>query len=445
MKIQTRLILPIALILSATWIGAAVFTKKAAFKKSRQFLVEETKTVADTLIAVLPGNALSGVHLKGRENEMLAVWMNDELLFSKGQMLLGKPSENLDVVQKISGDNWVFSSRCAQDLCLTIGTRDTDRKYAVRWLLVSIYLPLFFIFAIGLIAAIAAVKTALRPLNALTEQVNAADLDKLEKLPDQNVDQELQPLVHAINTLIENLKAQLEKERGFLNTYAHEIRTPIAGLVSQMQSLDDLDQATQDKLANVRSCADRTVRVANQFLALAKSKNTAALKTNDERFDICEVIRQTAAEVIGPHGDIDLQMAGDTSLTVSADMFAIEVIFRNLLDNAKWYGNPETAIGQKILITCGQREDAITVCIEDNGAGLSNDQMHRVTEEFYRAETAVIENELERPNNDAVNPDGAGLGLSIVKAMVHLYDGQLELKRSDHLGGLAVCVSLPVK
>ncbi|KAB7614384.1 HAMP domain-containing histidine kinase [Amylibacter sp. SFDW26] len=435
MKIQTRLILPITLILSVTWIGGAVFTKKAAFKKSREFLVEQTKTVADSWMTVVKGVALEPTHLAGRENEILAAWVHEELIFSKGQMVLGKPHENADFIQKINGDNWVFSSRCAQEICLIVGTRDTDRKFAVRWLLVSIYIPLFFIFLIGLVAAIAAVRSALKPLNILAGQVGDADLDKLEKLPAQNVDEELKPLVAAINTLIENLKTQLEKERGFLNTYAHEIRTPIAGLISQMQSLENIDAETQAKLDNVRSCADRTVRVANQFLALAKSKNTAALKGSEDRFDLCEVIRQTAAEVVGAHPEIDLQMVGDASIVISADMFAIEVIVRNLLDNAKWYGKPKAEKQQSILISCVRDQEQVFLSIEDNGAGLTDSQIQQVTHEFYRAETI---------QNAPVNPDGAGLGLSIVQAMVGLYDGQIGFERSEKLGGLKVRLALPL-
>jgi len=435
MKIQTRLIVPITLVLSATWLGAAVFTKLAAFKESREFLVEQTKTIADSWMVIAQDTDLKPTRLEGRENEMLAAWVGDELVFSKGVILLGKPSENTDFVQKIDGDNWVFSSRCEVDFCLIVGTRDTDRRYAVRWLLVTIYLPLLLIFMVGLGVAVATVRSALRPLNILAGQVGEAHLDALKKLPDQNVDEELKPLVSAINTLIENLKAQLEKERGFLNTYAHEIRTPIAGLVSQMQSLDGMDAEMQTKLANVRSCADRTVRVANQFLALARSKNTAALKNTADHFDLCEIIRQIAVEVVGAHDDIDLQMVGDASVMIHADLFSVEIILRNLLDNAKWYGKPQDAALQSILISCHVKKNGVVLTIEDNGAGLTDEQMVQATNEFYRVETV---------QNAPVNPDGAGLGLSIVKAMVDLYDGQLEFKRSDKLGGLKVCLSLPL-
>ena len=189
----------------------------------------------------------------------------------------------------------------------------------------------------------------------------------------------------------------------------------------------------QKRLTNVRYCADRTVRIANQFLALAKSKNRSALEQNIEKFDICEIVRQLVAELAQSHDQVTFEMSGDECIPVQADMFSIEVIIRNLLDNAVWYGRPASDETQVVKIWCKKQSDEIILCVEDNGPSLTAEQMAHATKEFYRVNTTQVAPSL---NSKAIKPDGAGLGLSIVRAMTDLHNGIITFSDSDHLGGL---------
>ena len=206
MTLQRRLIIPIILILSVTWLGAAYYTKKAAFNKSREFLIDQTKAQAENWVLVLQQFDNKPATITGKPNEAILAWQGDILVLSTGVLQLEKPIKDNDYIQIIGHDKWLMSDRCIDSTCVSVGTRDTDRKYAVRWLVVTIYLPLFIFFVIGVTTAVMAIRIALRPLNVLAHTVEATPIDRLQPLPNEGYENELKPLVKALNGLMQNLK-----------------------------------------------------------------------------------------------------------------------------------------------------------------------------------------------------------------------------------------------
>jgi signal transduction histidine kinase len=111
------------------------------------------------------------------------------------------------------------------------------------------------------------------------------------------------------------------------------------------------------------------------------------------------------------------------SAPVMAQMDQLEIMLRNLLENAIIYRSQERK--PIIKISCGCFENYSFLQIEDNGIGLDEEQIPLIFQRFYR----VNQNSLVI---------GSGLGLSIVKQIVDLYHGKIELRRAGIIGGLII-------
>jgi signal transduction histidine kinase len=421
-------LIPFAAILILTWLSAAVFTKQAAFRESRTFLTEQASAVLRTLLDV-SGAVTDQQDLDGNDARTLMVWRDDQLVFSRNVMDRAMPTGRSSVVEMIGQENWVIVTDCNGSTCALVGIRDTERKMAIRRLVAVIYLPLLALLGLSLWGAKIVVHQAVEPIKDVSKSVRDMEVDNLEPLDMGEVDQELEPLVNAINHLMGRMRQQLEQERSFLSLYAHEIRTPIAGLDAQMQLLKDELSEPSQTFDNVLNCSARTVRVANQLLALARSKNAAAMPLSGDALNFVEQLRNTMAEVVCLHGDVDLTLSADTEIWMTINPFIADVIFRNLLDNAIHYGRPREGSPQ-ILVSCTAHDQMMHLEVEDNGEGLTADQIEMAKKAFHRV-------------RGKENPFGTGLGLSIVIQMVEGLGGQLMLDHSPVLGGLRVSIALP--
>ena len=271
-----------------------------------------------------------------------------------------------------------------------------------------------------------AVKLGLQPLNHLSLLISKKTEDQLQPLTQEKSTTELQPLVEALNQLIARLKEQLLKERQFLDTCAHELRTPVTALVSQIQSVNFLDNKIKSQLKQVHLSALRTIRVANQFLTLAKSTNAEALALQNETLDLCELIRQLASDLVVEKNNLSLQLQSDQYVLVNADPLAMEIVIRNMIENALRYGanpNNEQSI---VLISCKRQDHKVYLTIEDNGPGVDAYHRDKLLQRFYRI--------------PGQNTEGAGLGLSIVTEVAKRYAGEVIIDESKKLGGFKLTV-----
>ncbi len=411
----------------AIWVIATVSTKYLVKDGTRQFLYQHTVHLAKSWVDILSQQHLSNIKLSNQSSQLLNGWINDELVIQQGPFKLDKPSRSETYIKKVGEINWVISTECANNICALVGFRDLERRYAARRLVASISVPLLLIFFITTVAIYYAIQSGLRPLNALTQKVSESDINKLETVNEEKPTKELSPLVNALNQLIINMNKQLLKERQFLDTCAHELRTPVTALVSQIQSIPKPQQLKPKQLKRIHDSALRTVRVANQFLMLARNSNNQALPDQNNTFDLCESIRQIASELINTDTDVDIQMTGEKHLSINADPLAIEVACKNMIENALRYGKNTEDEKSKIIITCQQEALSTILTVEDNGSGVHSDHREKLLKRFYRI--------------PGKNSEGAGLGLSIVSEIAERYNGNVTISESEQLGGFKITVS----
>ena len=273
-----------------------------------------------------------------------------------------------------------------------------------------------------------AVGHALSPLGRLTQLVKARRVEALDGLPEAQLPDEVQPLVGALNELLQRLRSALQRERAFVADAAHELRTPLTALHLQMGMLARAASEAERTAAmsTLSAGVQRAIRLVEQLLALARQEPRAGSEHQPLRLD--ELARAVVAELVplADAGHIDLGMEAAHSATVRGDADALRTLLRNLIDNAVRYTPPAGRVD--VSVTQGS-DAAVRLTVSDNGPGIAPAERARVFDRFYRSA--------------GTQPPGSGLGLAIVKAIAEAHHAAVELGEGPDGQGLGVSVIFP--
>ncbi|WP_439153823.1 sensor histidine kinase [Yoonia sp.] len=281
----------------------------------------------------------------------------------------------------------------------------------------SLVLAFGAIVIFGVLGAFLQVTTILRPLGYLRRDV-LTRWDSEEGLQPDTYPVEVAPLVKDMNTLLERNRDIVSRSRRQAADLAHAIKTPSAIIRNELEelqrqklpvgeslaALDRLDAQLKRSLARMRADGGNAGMRPSTDLDTALGRlgrAFGALAGND---------RKTLTTDIKP------------GLRIRMDQSDFEEVLGNLLDNAiKW------AKGQ-IHLSVRTDGDNVLVCVADDGPGIAQDDYGAATLSGQRLDTS-------KP--------GTGLGLAIANDLAHAYGGTVTLGKSDRLGGLVACLSLP--
>lgn len=270
------------------------------------------------------------------------------------------------------------------------------------------------------------VARALAPLARTRQQLAARRADDLSPLPDADLPTEVQPLVQEMNLLLARLQAAWDALQRFVGDAAHELRSPLAALRLQVQSLARApDEATRQIAAGrVTAGIDRATRMVEQLLSLARQEGGNMPAPQPQPVDMAQLSQRVADELqpAAQHAGLALYTQLDPATpTILGQPDALALLLRNLLENAVRY-TPE---GGQVRLTWGAVEGGhAMLVVEDTGPGIPPQERERVLDRFYRI-----------PGTTA---HGSGLGLAIVAAVARQHRARLVLDESPDLGGLRV-------
>ncbi|MBP6901909.1 MAG: sensor histidine kinase N-terminal domain-containing protein [Burkholderiaceae bacterium] len=288
----------------------------------------------------------------------------------------------------------------------------------------------------GLLAVIAVVvvwvvqRTTLpvRRLSAALEQRAEGDLAPIAA---PEAPRELRPLLDATNQVMARLAHLLDHQKRFVRDAAHQLRTPLAVLKTQVQSARRGDAEPAQALAEIAETVDRATLLANQMLALAKVEQLRQ-QGDAPVADWAEAVRSVAldlAPLIAEHEldfDIDTQPA-----PVRAHEWALRELVRNLLHNAI-RATPDGGRLSMRLLHDG-RHAALTIA--DSGPGIADALRAHLFQPFAVGQAG------------GARRGGSGLGLTICRDIVESLGGQIQLDNRSHagqVGGLDATVRLPL-
>ena len=200
---------------------------------------------------------------------------------------------------------------------------------------------------------------------------------------------------------------------------AHEMRSPLAAIQSSLDMLLQGYAATNAQLQDellvlARDRAESILSRLSDFMQLGAIRH-AELERTVESVQLLDVVHRLAPEMRVRARwraiDMDLRLP-DSLSTVTASREDMEYLVSNLMSNAIKYTNP----GGSVTLTLSEDERGVVGVVEDTGIGIAREDLGRVFQEFYRAESAR-----------EMDTKGSGLGLAIVKRVVDLYDGQIDV------------------
>jgi two-component system, OmpR family, sensor kinase len=270
------------------------------------------------------------------------------------------------------------------------------------------------------------VSGSLAPVARVRRQVASRQADDLSPVSENDLPDEVKPLVHELNLLFGRVRTAFDAQQHFVADAAHELRSPLAALKLQVLSLERAEDAEARKVAIGRLTAgiERATRLVEQLLVLARQE---AAEPKLDPVDLAELARRTLGDMVGAAQarEIDLGIHEVTEAVVQGQADALRVLLRNLVDNAIKY----TPSGGTVDLSVRHTEQGTELVVEDSGPGISPEERERVFNRFYRV-----------PGSTAT---GSGLGLAIIKAITERHGAMLALDESARLGGLLVRVTFP--
>jgi two-component system sensor histidine kinase QseC len=221
------------------------------------------------------------------------------------------------------------------------------------------------------------------------------------------------PLLSSLNNLLQRLGRALDNERRFTADAAHELRTPLAALQVQAQVARlARDEATRaHALDQLLAGVMRATRLVEQLLRLARLDPMSTVA--DVQPCPVPALLEQAAELLRSKADakdIAIEIQAPAALAVRANADLLSLALRNLLENALRY-LPE---GGRVILGAEQRGNETRLWVRDNGAGVAEEELARLTERFYRGRDVDVE--------------GSGLGLAIVLRVAQLHGADLALE-----------------
>jgi two-component system sensor histidine kinase QseC len=270
------------------------------------------------------------------------------------------------------------------------------------------------------------VHRGLAPLRQVSQLISERDYGHLHPVTVERIPEESSSLVNEINALLTRLRASIERNSRFTADVAHELRTPIAGMLVQLQSADgSLDQnECQQVIDKAKQGLERLNHVVNQLLVLA-SIEPERIRQSFEQVDLALTAGEVMSDLypLAQEKGIELELEAADKLYVLGNQELITILFTNLIGNAIKFTPRVGTVSVQIT----NLKSGITVSVEDTGPGIPEEKKAWVFERLNRG----------------TEGGGSGLGLSIVKEICQLHQATIMLEDKTSTRGLSVNLFFP--
>jgi two-component system sensor histidine kinase QseC len=272
------------------------------------------------------------------------------------------------------------------------------------------------------------ISRGLDPLGVLTRQIESRQPDNPAPLDTAGAPREVQPLLQALNRLLQRVSHTLDGERQFTAHAAHELRTPLAAIQAHLHGVRHAEDEPGRRRAmeQLQRGVERGIRLVGQLLTLARldpEQDLPDVELVDLGAMAETVCAQLAPLALQRGQTLELQVDSDAPRAAgSTDM--LSMLLSNLVDNAIRY----TETGARIDVTVRRQDGGVLIAVSDDGPGIPAAQRERVFDRFVRL-----------PGNDQ---PGTGLGLAICRRIAELHGARLSLADGPQGRGLSVGVLL---
>ncbi len=343
---------------------------------------------------------------------------------------MAQHKQGFETLTLVDGKSWrVFAAPGRDsDVQIYVAERIDSRDEILRAVMLGFLPPLTIALPLLLIGLWWNVRTGLQPLQRLRQVLLKRDTQTLDPVRLPETPQEVQPLLDALNDLLQRLALRIETERRFTADAAHELRTPIAAIRAQAQvALSSVtnNEVRQLALQDTLLGCDRASRVVEQLLTLTRMEGPQDLVS--ELFRLDQLIQQVLADLT-PEAlkrSQTLELLAPEPLAIHGQSTLWLILLRNLIDNALRYSPNGATVRIQVQRLAN---DQIEVTVQDSGPGLSAADTARLGDRFFR----VL----------GTSATGSGLGWSIVRHIAASQGIDVQVGQSADLGGLQVTMTL---
>ena len=305
----------------------------------------------------------------------------------------GVPNENMDLQEitvslKKAGTQFNLWGMAALFLVLILGTGAT-------WLMAGHVLK------------------PLKELSSAIEEISGNDLSNRVEI--QGGQDEIGRLARSFNHMMDKVSASFERQKRFSASAAHELKTPLATILVNLEVLELDGKTSPDRMEKVltivKANTERMIRLVEDLMRLTSDEDHEM----EEEVELGEVFAITLYELspLIRKKDLTVSIENTPDISLTGNRIMLYRVISNLLENAAKYNREHGSIS----IVTGREDNDVTVKIEDTGIGIPEEALPHIFEPFYR---------VDQSRSRAVG--GAGLGLPLVKDIVEKHGGEVAVK-----------------
>lgn len=309
----------------------------------------------------------------------------------------------------------VASARLRDGSLIQVGKSIQDRNDVVRHFRETLLATIIPMFLIGFGGGGFLAFRALRPVRNLTAAVRSivqtARFDT--RVPEGRTGDELDDLVKLFNGMLEKIETLIRGMRNSLDNVAHDLRTPVTrfrGMAEEALRSKGGAEQCREALADCLEESERLMAMLDALMDISEAE-TGTMRLLREEIDLSALVAEVAELYHDVAEEKSIQIATDTpaAIRLRGDRARLRQVLANLVDNALKY----TPAGGRVQIQCSQDGSFAVLRVRDSGIGIPQDEIAQIWDRLYRGDKSRSQR-------------GLGLGLSLVKAVVHAHQGRVE-------------------
>ena len=334
-----------------------------------------------------------------------------------------------EIIQNGRKTRWRVYSRPINDVVwLAVGVDTRESRQAVLQVGIKALYPMVLIIPLTILGIYFGTSRGLKPIRKLAAAVESRSPTSLEPVDDSGIHEELKPVIHALNDLLERLSGALENEHRFTANAAHELQTPLTAIKAELQmrqrGVSDIE--TVEILSSIGTRVDRAVHTVRQLLTLAR------LESYDITLPMAELdLHQVVQDVLADHAhqaidrELSIEFCEQGQWPVVGQRETLQILVGNLLANAFRYAPEHGRVAIESYVEgCGR-----VFRVSNDSEPMTESQREHLVDRFYR-----------RPGT---NSPGAGLGLSIVQRIATVHRAEMTVMAWQEGKGLTVNIYFP--
>ncbi len=311
---------------------------------------------------------------------------------------------------------------------LVVVAKTLRKRGQARAAILRAMLPLSALFTLASVGFVwFSVTNGLSPLNRVRAGLQSRSAEELAPINAAEVPLEVKPVVHAFNGLLERVREGAQAQQDFLANVAHQLRTPLAGMRTQIELLaaQECKPEAASSLAMMQASTERMIRQVNQLLSFARAEPGPLRKIHMEPLALDQLLEESIQHFVEQALRKDIDLGFDLRPTlVQGDRFLLRDLIDNLVDNAIRYTPAKGAV----TVSCFPHLDGGMLTVEDSGPGIEPAKRGAVFKRFQRLDSKTT---------------GSGLGLAIVRDIASAHGASVAIDTAASGQGALFSVYFP--